>query len=124
MPKKRTSLTIDTIIGKRIRLARTIMGQSQIEFAKVMNVTYQQLQKYETGFNRISASNLILLAEHTEHQLEWFFKENQLDELFASKTDQLQLLNLTSAFLSIKSETQRKNILNLVNSIAGVKEDE
>ena len=49
---------IDMLVGKRVRLRRTLLGMSQEQLGTELNITFQQVQKYERGANRISASRL------------------------------------------------------------------
>ena len=49
---------IDMYVGKRVRLRRTLLGMSQEQLCTELNITFQQVQKYERGANRISASRL------------------------------------------------------------------
>ena len=64
---------IDIIVGLNIRLRRRQLGVSQIKLAAAIGLTFQQIQKYERGASRVSASKLfeIALALHTE--VDWFF---------------------------------------------------
>lgn len=57
---------VDVAIGARIRGMRAELGQSQNDLARAIGVTFQQVQKYEKGFNRVSASTLYLIAKHFE----------------------------------------------------------
>lgn len=54
---------IDVVIGKRVRALRKLKGFNQNEFAQMIGVTFQQLQKYELATNRISCSRLVVIAE-------------------------------------------------------------
>ncbi len=53
---------IDAHVGKRIRARRRLLGQSQTDLAEQSGVRFQQIQKYETGANRVSASRLVLIG--------------------------------------------------------------
>lgn len=55
--------TVDILVGKRIRARRRALGMSQAELGKAIGVKFQQVQKYETAFNRVSASRLWSIAE-------------------------------------------------------------
>lgn len=61
--KKGRSGADDAIIGARLKTIRISRGMSQIEIAKKLGVTFQQIQKYESGTNRVSASTLFKLAD-------------------------------------------------------------
>lgn len=64
---------IDRHVGKRLKQLRMQRGQTQIDVAGVLDRTFQQVQKYENGRNRISASVLYTLAKHFEIPVESFF---------------------------------------------------
>ena len=64
---------IDLHVGARIRLKRKMAGISQIDLAAALGVTFQQVQKYEAGTNRISASKLHATATLLKAPIVWFF---------------------------------------------------
>lgn len=64
----------DLHIGMRLRLRRQVLALSQTDLAARMNVSYQQVQKYETGANRISASRLYQTAQVLGVSVEYFFE--------------------------------------------------
>lgn len=66
---------IDEHVAKRLRLRRALLDLSQDELAKRLDVTAQQIQKYEAGETRISASRLYLIAQHLSVPITWFFSE-------------------------------------------------
>ena len=65
--------SIDAHIGQRVQLRRSMMGLSQKDLAKICGVTFQQIQKYETAGNRISASRLFELSTALETPVTFFF---------------------------------------------------
>ena len=66
---------IDVHVGSRIRLRRTLLGMSQERLAEAIGLTFQQVQKYERGANRVSSSRLYDLARILEVPLSYFFDE-------------------------------------------------
>jgi transcriptional regulator with XRE-family HTH domain len=68
---------VDMHVGGRLRLRRTLMGLSQTELAKSVGLTFQQVQKYESGANRISASRLYHIAESLDVPVSFFFDDMQ-----------------------------------------------
>ncbi len=64
---------LDTYIGKRIRLRRKLLGMSQVKLAERIGVTFQQVQKYERGSNRIAAARLYYTAEVLDVPITYFF---------------------------------------------------
>jgi transcriptional regulator with XRE-family HTH domain len=66
---------IDVHVGARIRLRRTLLGVSQEKLAEAIGLTFQQVQKYEKGSNRVSSSRLYDLARILEVPLSYFFED-------------------------------------------------
>ncbi|MEC8370172.1 MAG: helix-turn-helix transcriptional regulator, partial [Pseudomonadota bacterium] len=66
---------IDVHVGQRVRQRRVLCGLSQTELANAIGLTFQQLQKYERGMNRISASKLWQISQVLDVPVLWFFKE-------------------------------------------------
>lgn len=87
---------VDTHVGKRVRLRREELGLSQTALGERLDVTYQQVQKYEKGANRISASRLALIAEVLRVPVSYFFPPTQhaMPDPLASVTDAAALLLL------------------------------
>ncbi len=71
---------IDVLVGKRIRARRHAMGLSQTELGEAIGVKFQQIQKYETGANRVSASRLWAVAEKLGVDVVYFFEGIRRDE--------------------------------------------
>jgi transcriptional regulator with XRE-family HTH domain len=71
---QRTASKIDQAIGERIRLRRLELGKSQEQLAHVLGITFQQIQKYEKGVNRVSASRLLDIADALELPVGKFFE--------------------------------------------------
>ncbi len=65
---------VDVHVGKRIRERRVSLGMSQTDIGEYLGLTFQQIQKYERGANRISASKLWALSNLFEVPIEWFFE--------------------------------------------------
>ena len=66
---------IDVHVGSRIRLRRTLLGMSQTALAEAMGLTFQQVQKYEKGANRVSSSRLVDMANALDIEISFFFQE-------------------------------------------------
>ncbi|MBL6082756.1 helix-turn-helix transcriptional regulator [Belnapia sp. T18] len=109
----------DEHIGALIRVRRVMMGLSQQQLAKLIGVTYQQLNKYERGLNRISASRLSDVAQALRVDAAWFFqglgKESAVEDV-ASR--QRMLLDLMRNFVLIKDEKQQEAVTFLARSLA------
>ncbi len=66
---------VDVHVGARLRVRRTLMGMSQTALGEAIGLTFQQLQKYEKGTNRISASRLFALSRVLDVPVEYFFDD-------------------------------------------------
>ena len=65
---------VDVHVGRRIRERRVSLGMSQVKLGEYLRLTFQQIQKYEKGTNRISASKLWALSHFFKVSVEWFFE--------------------------------------------------
>jgi transcriptional regulator with XRE-family HTH domain len=122
---------IDKHVGARVRMRRLMVGMSQGKLGEALDVTFQQVQKYEKGANRIGASRLQQLARVLEVPPSYFFEGAPTGETTASGfaepdgnsyvVDFLSTnegLQLNRAFAAIKDSKVRKKILDLVQSLA------
>jgi transcriptional regulator with XRE-family HTH domain len=115
---------IDAVVGKHIRLRRLSKGLSQTELGKRVGVTFQQVQKYEKGVNRVGASRLLRIAETLEVPVSFFFqgadyKETESDvESPLSLIAEPQALRLVQAFSGIGNPHLRRSLVELVERIA------
>ena len=66
---------VDVHVGVRVRLRRTLLGMTQTDLSDVLSLSYQQVQKYEIGMNRISASRLFDLSRVLDVPVEYFFED-------------------------------------------------
>jgi transcriptional regulator with XRE-family HTH domain len=129
VPKKQAN-PIDAHVGNRVRLRRMLVGMSQEKLGELLSLTFQQVQKYEKGVNRIGAGRLFHIAKILSVPIDYFyedvtdansmpgFAEDQANPPvmeFLSTGDGLQL-NL--AFMRIKEARVRKRVLDLVKSLA------
>lgn len=113
---------IDIHVGQRVRQRRVLFGMSQTELANAIGLTFQQLQKYEKGVNRISASKLWQISQVLEAPVQWFFKEfseskekgNVCRESSHIKRETLELVR---NYVAAPPDVQQK-FLSLVKSIA------
>lgn len=79
---------VDLHVGARIRLKRKLAGISQMQLAEALQITFQQIQKYEAGTNRISASKLHAAAHVLKVSLAWFFDDLPASEFSPPSTEQ------------------------------------
>ena len=126
---------IDKHVGSRVRMRRMMLGMSQTKLGDALGLTFQQVQKYEKGTNRIGASRLQHISQILQVPVAFFFEDapmlpGQARGLSGAPspdyvTDYLASsdgLGLTRAFMRIKKATLRRRIVDLVEQIAG--EDE
>ena len=121
-PKGRRSLSeieIDRHIGQRVRERRIVLGLSQTVLAEGLGISFQQLQKYETGFNRIGAGRLYGCAELLGVRPEYFFEGlDGSDQGTADETRSDEALKLARAHYNIADPEQRQHVRKLVQAIA------
>ena len=112
-------------IGERLKLYRKEKGVSQTSLAQHVGLTFQQIQKYENGANRLSVSRLIEFASYLEFSIEDFFdgltktspkKISPLDEMKAALTEP-QMLDVVRQFREIESPKVRKSFINLLKNL-------
>lgn len=87
---------VDAHVGRRLRVRRVLCGMSQTTLADQLGITFQQLQKYESAANRISASRLWEISKILEVPIEWFFMDIDVDggnmKEFRTKRETLELV--------------------------------
>ena len=125
---------VDVSIGSRLRLRRLALGLSQSSLANALGITFQQIQKYERGTNRIVASRLYRLSQVLQVPVQYFFQELSAREAptqppAAGQTDiespervsdlmtQRDMLRLVQAYSRIEDATVRRQIYALVKTI-------
>ena len=113
---------IDVHVGQRVRQRRVLCGLSQKELANAIGLTFQQLQKYERGMNRISASKLWQMSRILNVPVQWFFKEfsepkEKEDKRLESFHMERETLELVRNYVAVPADVRRK-FLSLVKSIA------
>jgi transcriptional regulator with XRE-family HTH domain len=114
---------VDVHVGSRVRLARLLAGRTQEWLGGQVGLTFQQIQKYERGANRVSCSMLSEFATALSRPVGWFFQEGPSEHETGAPDvalgDRQRLTyELTSNFSRIKNEKARENIVGLVRAIA------
>jgi transcriptional regulator with XRE-family HTH domain len=115
---------IDQHVGERIRLRRTERGLTQEQLADALAVSYQQVQKYETGANRISAGRIYEIARKLEVEIGYFFDGLDAGEAEAAVPlehggRQRSAIELVRKFAQIEDAEVRAAIAGLVKTIVG-----
>ncbi len=115
---------VDVHVGKRIRHRRWMVGMTQQQLAEKVGIKFQQIQKYETGMNRVSASRLWDIAETLSVPVSFFFEglatdavqdEQVPSDLLADK----EALELVRSYYAIP-ETQRRRLFELARVLSDV----
>ncbi len=122
---------VDMHVGARVRLRRTLLGMTQEKLAKAIGLTFQQVQKYERGANRIGASRLHELSQVLDVPVSFFFDDLEGETGAAGHLQEeapppfegdpmakRETLQLVRAYYQIKSPAMRKRILDLTRSLA------
>jgi transcriptional regulator with XRE-family HTH domain len=130
VPKKQAN-PIDLQVGNRVRIRRMLIGMSQERLGDLLGLTFQQVQKYEKGVNRIGAGRLFEVSRILNVPIDFFYEgvaaqlagQSGMSEPegappvmeFVSSGEGLQL---SLAFMKIKDAKVRKRVLDLVKSLA------
>src|ERR1044071_5970118 len=130
MDTKKSPSPIDRHIGARIRARRTLIGMSQEKLGEALGLTFQQVQKYEKGTNRVGSGRLQEIGDILGVQVTYFFegqdgerktKEGspivQEIEEFLSQKDSIELL---SAFNAITDMDMRRALINVARASASL----
>ena len=108
---------VDRQVGERMRRRRILLGLTQDQVADALGISYQQIQKYETGANRISAGRLAQIAEVLEVQPGWVFGAVEAADAPASSSR--AVIELVRNFSRIEDERVRAHLTALIRSLAG-----
>jgi len=118
----RSPTDIDRFVGQRVRLARKIAKISQQNLGATIGVTYQQVQKYENGTDRIGAGRLFQVAQSTDQPIEFFF--NFSDDVEPRETGRQDILadagiqRVIVAASKIKSRKLLDNLTQVAESFS------
>lgn len=118
---------VDVEVGGKIKAQRRLAGMSQDTLATRLGITFQQIQKYEKGTNRVSSSRLAMIAETFGVSPAYFFPESIVDPDQSAAAAAPELVSfietnegrdLNVAFARISSSTMRRKVLGLVTALA------
>lgn len=133
---------IDVHVGSRVRLRRTLLGMSQEKLGEAIGLTFQQVQKYERGANRIGSSRLFDLSRVLDVPISYFFEDMQpgvaerspsrLKGLAETKPEPFEpdplakreTLELVRAYYRIGDPGVRKRLFELTKSLANASDGE
>ena len=134
MMAKKAPNPIDKHVGSRVRMRRMMLGMSQEKLGDALGLTFQQVQKYEKGVNRIGAGRLFEVARILNVPVDFFYEglnagsPSAANESDASSPPVMEFvssgegLQLSLAFMKIKDAKVRKRVLDLVKSLADEQE--
>lgn len=131
--KLKNTHPVDVFVGGKLRIKRLEKGMSQENLGDCVNLTFQQIQKYERGVNRISASKLFELAKSLETDIAYFFHgirdavidyqfDTHKNPVFSDSNDNYlpyldpETIELVKNFSKIKDKKIKANILSFVKS--------
>ena len=124
---------VDTHVGSRVRLRRMLLGMSQERLGESMGLTFQQVQKYEKGVNRIGASRLFQISKILDVPVQFFFEEAphvgdrhhgrgmaepESEGFILEFLNSREGLELNRAFVKISDAKVRKTIVDLVRALS------
>lgn len=118
---------VDVHVGKRIRQRRWLVGMTQQQLAESVGIKFQQIQKYETGANRVSASRLWDIADALEVDVAFFFEglkadasdEKTADAVPADMMGDKEAMDLVRSYYAIP-ENQRRRLFELARVLSDV----
>lgn len=129
---KKTPNPIDVHVGSRLRMRRMLIGMSQEKLGESLDVTFQQIQKYEKGSNRVSASRLFDISLILGVPVQFFFDDIKLgsdtkNSASREQAEAMQMIDFLSSsdgallvrtFSGIEDAEIRRSIIDLVKSIS------
>jgi len=131
--KKGKADNIDRLVSRRLKVRRMMLGLSQYDLGSVVDVTVQQVQKYENASNRISSGKLYSFAKLLKVPVTYFYEggddtNNTIGSIFAESEQknisdnkdsvtEKEIVTLIKAFSEIKSPQSRKKITELVRTM-------
>jgi transcriptional regulator with XRE-family HTH domain len=128
---KKQANPIDVQVGNRVRIRRMLIGMSQERLGDLLGLTFQQVQKYEKGVNRIGAGRLFEVSRILNVPVDFFYEgvaaqltgqpgmaESESSPPVMEFVSSGEGLQLSLAFMKIKDAKVRKRVLDLVKSLA------
>ncbi len=117
---------VDVQVGARVRTRRLLIGMNQETLARALGLTFQQVQKYEGGANRVSASRLSQIAEILGVPISYFFSDLEPDGAESSPRDREarerlqrpETIDLIRAYYAIADQAVRDQFLDMVKAVA------
>ena len=120
---------VDRLVGRRVRLLRKCQGMSQTELANAIGLTFQQVQKYEKGTNRISASKLFEIAQALNVEVAALFADATASNAGADSEAEDSVVPSRTNFQIVRTLSQVRNarvqrkVLELISALAASPEE-
>lgn len=116
----------DATLGQRIKVRRSELGMSQQELATALGVSFQQVQKYETGRNRVTANRLEVIAKALRMPVNFFYggSANKLSADALISRDPKYNLKLLRAYNAIPDAMLKRKLVALMERMAGIETEE
>ena len=108
-------------LGKKLRIRRLSLGLTQTKVANAINVTFQQIQKYEKGTNGVSSSRLLQLSGFLKVPVTYFYEDYSDSQTAADSTEDLHYSFLIKTFGRL-SENQKLKIIQILKNTGSLKE--
>ena len=127
---KRSTGPTDVLVGRNIRIQRLARRMTQTALASDLGITFQQLQKYEKGVNRIGSGRLARIAEVFGLPIAALFEGSKVGRRREKQTSVVDLIaergaiRLVQAFARIEDRNMRRSIISLVENVADVSESD
>jgi transcriptional regulator with XRE-family HTH domain len=124
MGPKNTSTDVDALVGERVRSRRLQAKMSQAKLGEAIGVTFQQIQKYEKGTNRIGSGRLFKIAEVLQCDVTEFYDSVRSDPTITSTPfSKFMATNegvaIIEAMLKIRSQAMRRAVIDIAEKLAG-----
>ncbi|WP_090268720.1 helix-turn-helix domain-containing protein [Thalassovita taeanensis] len=110
---------VDVHVGKKLKNLRVLRGQTQTDVAKGLDISFQQVQKYELGRNRISASKLFELSNILNVAPSYFFDGLNQSADGSSPVIDEETARIAAVFSKIKDERLKSQIRSFIDAVAG-----
>ena len=132
---------VDIHVGSRVRMRRTLLGMSQEKLGEALGLTFQQVQKYERGANRIGASRLFEISRSLDVPVSFFFEDmpaeaaharaaslsglaEDQEEMERDPLAKRETLELVRAYYRITDPRVRKRMFELTKAVAGSSDED
>ena len=109
---------VDVYVGGRVRTRRLLLGMNQEELARALGLTFQQVQKYESGANRVSASRLWEIAAILRTPLAYFFPAKNGEDQAGNYPQDPEGIELVRLYYQIADSGMRQQLFDTVKRVA------